>query len=226
MSDPMDRQEVLELIEEGEGFHVEFKRLVPSPEKIAKSMIAFANTKGGCILFGVDDDGSIVGVESEKTEAELLQLAGSRYCEPAITPTIEIVPFDGRDVIIARVRESTEKPHRYLDDNKNGREAKVYIRVNDKSVLASKEVIKILQDERIDGRPLEVSIGENEHRLFRYLEKEERISLKQFCHLVNISERRASQILVKLVRAGVIRLHTLEKEDYYTLAYDVDGRRS
>ncbi len=222
----MNKQDVLRLIEEGEGFHIEFKRLVSSPEKIAKAMIAFANTKGGSILFGVDDDGSIIGVESEKTEVELLQLAGTSYCDPSITPVIDIVPFNGKDVIVATVDESIEKPHQYLDDSENERDSKVYIRVNDKSVLASREVIKILRDERVDGEPLQLSIGENERRLFRSLEEHERITLNEFCHLVNISERRASRALVKLVRAGVIRIHTLEKQEFYTLAYDYEGRHT
>ena len=39
--------------------------------------------------------------------------------------------------------------------------------------------------------------------------------------LVNISQHRASRILVALVRAGVVRIHTLEKTDFFTLAYDV-----
>lgn len=220
----MDTHDVLNLIEEGEGFRVEFKRLVTSPEKIAKSMIAFANTKGGSILFGVDDDGKIVGVESEKTEVELLEEAGSHYCDPPITPHLEIIPFNGKDVIVATVQESNHKPHQYVGEDSG--EPRVYIRVNDKSVLASKEVVRILRDERPDGEPLQLSIGENERRLFHYLEEHERITLKQFCHLVNISERRASRILVKLVRAGAIRIHTLEKEDFFTLACDFNGKSS
>lgn len=220
----MDTHDVVSLIEGGEGFRVEFKRLVTSPEKIAKSMIAFANTKGGSILFGVDDDGKIVGVESEKTEVELLEEAGSRYCDPPIAPRLEIVPFNGKDVIVATVQESNDKPHQYVGEDSGG--PRVYIRVNDKSVLASKEVVKILRDERPDGEPLQLSIGENERRLFCYLEEYERITLKQFCRLVNISERRASRILVKLVRAGAIRIHTLEKEDFFTLACDFDGKSS
>jgi hypothetical protein len=40
---------------------------------------------------------------------------------------------------------------------------------------------------------------------------------------VNISEHRASRILVGLVRAGVVRIHTLERTDFFTLAYDVSG---
>ena len=43
----MDVAELKELISEGENFKIEFKRQFSSVEKIAKELIAFANTKGG-----------------------------------------------------------------------------------------------------------------------------------------------------------------------------------
>jgi len=221
----MDYKDVNRLIEEGEGFEIEFKRKVSSPEKIARALIAFANTKGGHILFGVDDDGSIVGVESEKSEVDLIDQAGSLFCLPEIQPSIDIVPFDGKDVIVAYVAESKDKPH-YFTGGGNGNpegedDTKVFIRVNDKTVMASKEVVRILRDERPDAPPLTLEIGENEKRLFRHLDQHERITAKEFSALVNISDQRATRILVSLVRAGVLRIHTLEKTDFFTLAYDV-----
>lgn len=221
----MDYKDVNRLIDAGEGFEIEFKRKVSSPEKIARALIAFANTKGGHILFGVDDDGSIVGVESEKSEVALLVEAGSIFCLPEIIPQIDIVAFDGKDVIVAYVSESTNKPH-YFTGSSNGEtpegeETKVFIRVNDKSVMASREVVKILRDERPDAPPMKIEFGENEKRLFRYLDTHERITIREFSELVNISEQRASRILVGLVRAGVVRIHTLEKRDFFTLAYEI-----
>jgi predicted HTH transcriptional regulator len=211
------------IIEQGEGFRIEFKRRISSPEKIARTLISFANTKGGTILFGVDDDGSIVGVESEKSEIELIEIAGRDLIDPPIPIEIDIVPFDGRDVIVCHIAESRAKPHYFLgsQDQLDNENTRVYIRINDKTVMASKEVIKILQDENRDAPPLTLAIGENEKRLFHYLEQHEKISLRDFGRLVNISDRRASRILVRLVRAGVIRIHTHEREEFFTLAYDV-----
>ena len=221
----MDFRDVKRLIEEGEGFEVEFKRKVSSPEKIARTLVAFANTKGGHILFGVDDDGSIVGVESEKSEVDLIRQAGSAYCVPEVDPIIDIVPFDGMDVIVAYVQQSDTKPHYYTGsvngDAHDSDSTTVFIRVNDKTVMASREVVRILRDERADAPPMEIEIGENEKRLFRFLDQNERITAREFSDLVNISEQRASRILVSLVRAGVVRIHTMEKADYFTLAYDV-----
>lgn len=222
----MDYRDVNRLIEEGEGFEIEFKRKVSTPEKIARALIAFANTKGGHILFGVDDDGSIVGVESEKSEVEMIRHAGLLFCLPEIEPMIDIVAFDGDDVIVAYVEESDRKPHCFIGTSGNGHsdneeDTKVFIRVNDKTVMASKEVVRILRDERPDAPPMHYEIGENERRLFGYLNVNERITTKEFSHLVNISEQRASRILTSLVRAGVIRIHTLERSDYFTLAYNM-----
>jgi predicted HTH transcriptional regulator len=203
------------LIEDGEGFELEFKRKISSPLKIAKTLSSFANTNGGIILFGVDDDGTIVGVESEKTELDLIDESAEFYCDPPVTVSIKIVPYNHRDVIVATVEESDTKPHYVKEENE---EMNVFIRVNDNTVLASKEVIKVLRDEHPDKTPLTISIGHNEKRLFEYLEINPRISVAEFSELINVSIRRASRILTTLVRAGVIRIHTLEKTDYFTLA--------
>ena len=220
----MNFHDVKLLIGEGEGFTVEFKRRISSPEKIARTLISFANTRGGTILFGVDDDGSIVGVESEKSEIELIEIAGKDFCDPMIQPKLDIVPFNGTDVIVCYIEESSIKPHYFLGarDQENGENTRVYIRVHDNTVMASREVVKILQNENPASPPLKVSIGDNERRLFTYLETHERITVRELGRLINVSDRRASRMLVQLVRAGVIRIHTHEKEDFFTLAYDVD----
>jgi predicted HTH transcriptional regulator len=56
------------LILQGEGATLDFKKTITSNEKIAKSLVAFANNKGGKLLIGVADDGTIKGVKSEDEE--------------------------------------------------------------------------------------------------------------------------------------------------------------
>ncbi len=219
----MNFRDVNDMIDEGEGFTMEFKRRISSPEKIARTLISFANTRGGTILFGVDDDGTVVGVESEKSEIEMIGIAAQEFCDPRVEAVIDIVPFDGLDVIVCAVNESRTKPHYFVGDRDtgNGESTRVYIRVNDNTMMASREVVKILRDENPDARPLTVSIGRNEKRLFEFLDQNKRITLREFGRLVNVSDRRASRILVSLVRAGVIRIHTREKEEFFTLAHDI-----
>lgn len=217
----MNRRELKELIEEGENIQCEFKRMFTTPEKIAREMIAFANTKGGYIIFGVDDDSTIIGVESEKAEAELIIDTAENYCEPRIEYSIDYLELYGKEVVIVSVPESGKKPHRIqdyqneLDINK----AVVMIRVNDKSMQASKEMVRILKAQANRLSLKKYSIGPIEKTVFEYLGKKETISVKELSNLVNISERRASRTLVKMVRANLLMIHTKDNgEEFFTAA--------
>lgn len=223
ISTPIKRHELYDLIEAGEGPDIEFKRQFSSPEKIAKEIIALANTKGGYILFGVDDDGTVVGVRSEKSELDEIEHAVRFLIEPPAEIIAENVHAGrGMDVVLIRVPESKNKPHVLVDYDSSGRRAAEqsrtgFVRVGEKSVQASKEVMNVMRGSHPEGPSLKLSIGYNERRLFEYLESNEKITIAEFSDLVNISRRRASKILVNLVRAGLILLHTLEKTEYYTL---------
>lgn len=208
--------ELNEMIQGGENDKVEFKRKFSSPVKIAKEMIAFANAKGGTILFGIDDDKKIIGVESEKGELELINTAAEFYCEPEIKFTAEIILFKNKDIVAVNIEESKKKPHRLIEDDNSGVK-KVYIRFKDKSILASKETVKILKNSNHDSPPAIVTIGVIEKSLFEYLNLNEKITVKGFKKLVNISDRRASRTLVNLVKANVVRHHYFGNEDYFTL---------
>ncbi|MDT8323054.1 MAG: ATP-binding protein [Bacteroidota bacterium] len=209
----MKFHEVTARIEEGEGLTVEFKRKVSTPEKIAREMIAFANTRGGIILFGIDDDRSVVGVESEKSEIEDIAFAAQHLCDPPVRHMVDIFNFNGFDVICIDIPESEHKPHYLRDDSE---ERKSFVRVGEKSIQASKEMIRVLRHQYGPSQPVRLIYGEAERRLFQYFEKHERITVKQYAKLINVSERRASRLLVRLVRAGAVAIHTHEKTDFFT----------
>lgn len=217
MNFELNEQEALRLISEGENSRVEFKRKFTTHEKIARELIAFANSKGGLIFFGVDDNGEIVGVKSEKETEELLMETATNYCEPQIDLKVYVLEVEGKDIVIGEVKESNRKPHRIQDyqPNLNYRTAKVFIRMKSKSVQASKEMIKLLHTSYDENLESEFSLGKKEKALFEYLEKNERISTREYCRLVNISEKRAQRILVKLVRLGVLFLHQEETGAIY-----------
>jgi predicted HTH transcriptional regulator len=209
----------LELIEEGENLQCEFKRHFTTPEKIAREMIAFANTKGGYLIFGVDDDKEVVGVDSEKSESEMIKDAAENYCEPPLKYSIDFIEAFGKEVVVTSIPESDNKPHR-IQDYKNEldiNESVVMVRVNDKSIQASKEMVRILRANSADLALKKYTIGQVEKMVFDYLSKYERISVKELSNLVNISERRASRTLVKMVRANLLLIHTKDNgEEFFT----------
>ena len=223
ISFPIRRHELYDLIDSGEGADVEFKRQFSSPEKIAREIIAFANTRGGYLLFGVDDDGTVVGVRSEKSELEEIEHAARWMIEPPVDIITENVHAGrGLDIVLVRVPESTAKPHRLVEYDSSGKRKKEqagtgFVRFEDKSVQASREMMNVMHGQSPSGRPLKLSIGYNEKTLFAYLEKQGKITVEEFAGLVNISRRCASKILVDLVRAGTLMLHSFEKAEFFTL---------
>ncbi len=203
---------VKKLIFEGEGVTLDFKKTITSCEKIARTMVSFANNKGGRLLIGVADDGTIKGVKSEDEERYMITKAAHLYTKPALEPIFEEVYVDDKLVLVVDTPESLVKPHFALaDDGKWW----VYVRVNDKSVLASKIVVDVLKRSAgNDGVLIEYSAKEK--ALLEYLDKTARITIKECCELLKIGRKRAQRLLVDLILSGIIRINTTEKEEFYT----------
>lgn len=213
----MQPKEILEIISGGENSTVEFKRKISSDLKIAKEIAAFANTLGGWLFLGVDDDGTVVGVESEKADVDEIKKICEFYIFPPIVPKIDIIHIYRLDIIAIYIYKSNLRPHIIKSDpDVQNSKGITYIRVGAKCVIASSEFTKVLAGQNINSKPITISIGDREKRLFNYLENYERATVKDFARLVNISKRRAERILVQLVRAGVLQIHIDSEEDYFT----------
>ena len=91
------------------------------------------------------------------------------------------------------------------------------MRVKDKSVLASKIVVDVLKRGAAEKGVL-IEYSAKEKALLEYLDKRERINVKEYCELLKMSSRSAQRILVNMVLSGIIKVHTTEKEEYYTAA--------
>ena len=200
------------LIMQGEGVMLDFKKTINNTGKIAKSLVAFANNKGGKLLVGVADDGSIKGVKSEEEEKYMILTSAHQFCKPAIEPDFEEIYVDDKLVLVVDIPESDTKPHYALDDQGKWW---AYIRIDDKSVLASKIIVEVLKNDYKDKGVL-ISYSDNEKKLLQYLDENERITLKEFSKLMRSSYRKAQKILVNLILTNVIKSHTTEREEYFT----------
>lgn len=137
-----------EIIRRGESKNTEFKEMLPkNSEKYTRTIVAYANTQGGQLFFGVaDETREIVGID----EAILFQTMDSianavcDSCEPQIVPEIEPYTIDGKTVIIVTV---APKPHRPYYLKSKGKEKGTYIRVGAATRPASPEKIKELEME-------------------------------------------------------------------------------
>ncbi|MEI8190808.1 MAG: ATP-binding protein [candidate division NC10 bacterium] len=94
-----------------EGKTLEFKALLVSPEPFLKTVIAFANTAGGTVLFGVEDrTRRVVGVADPlEVEARIANLV-SDAIRPRLAPEIEIHPWRRTHLVAVRVFPSSLAP--------------------------------------------------------------------------------------------------------------------
>lgn len=215
----MTPRELEQLVDLGEGISLEFKRRVPRPERIAKEILAFANTNGGRIVLGVSDDGTIEGFEHIAEQQFLLRQATESHCSPPVEyDTERIVVGDHQDVIVVTVPESPNKPHVLVSDPSANGEGPVYVRVEERSIEASDETVQRLREQRTEGN-VTFEFGETESLLMRYLDDYGRITVPQLAQLADISPEHASQTLLRLARANLLHLHESEDGDYFTLNY-------
>ena len=101
------------MIIKGENEHTEFKYdLDKNGNEFLESVVSFANTDGGNILLGINDEGRIVGFfkDYDETEKRINGLINGK-CEPDIPIKIESVDLDGKPVIVVRVEEGDDKPY-------------------------------------------------------------------------------------------------------------------
>lgn len=203
---------VKKLIFEGEGVCLDFKKTITSCEKIARTMVSFANNKGGRLLIGVADDGTISGVKSEDEERYMITKAAHLYARPQIEPIFEEVYIDDKIVLVVEIPQTDTKPYFALaEDGKWW----VYVRVKDKSVLASKIVVDVLK-RKSGNEGVLIEYSSKEKTLLEYLEKTARITVAECADLLKVGRRRAQRILVDLILSGIIRINTTEKEEFYT----------
>jgi predicted HTH transcriptional regulator len=176
-------------------------------------MIAFANTRGGMLLVGVSDDGTIPGVKFPDEEHFVIQQALSRFCRPAIkfsTTLIAVAP--NKFVIQYHIRPGRRKLHAYVANGKK----EVYVRHEDKTVQASAEMKQIIR-RYSPKKNIKFRYGEHEGLLIKYLELHASISLEHYCELTGLSRYRASKSLVTLVLAHVLDIAPTEKGDRFWL---------
>ena len=107
------------LLQQGENNGVEFKSATVSPDGLAKEIVAFANSFGGSILIGVEDDGTITGVNNATQVEEWVTNICRQNVVPPIQTTINIEKIDNQDVLHIEVPKGKDKPyqtnkHQYL----------------------------------------------------------------------------------------------------------------
>ncbi|MBU0501668.1 MAG: RNA-binding domain-containing protein [bacterium] len=126
----MNWDDIVSLLEQGEGQSVEFEKSIPSIDDIAREIVAFANADGGKIVYGLDDKNKhLVGAEIEEGLLEQIKDISKNSCTPSVNIEVEVVEKADKKIVVITVLEGDDKPYRsdeicYMRDGNESRPAR------------------------------------------------------------------------------------------------------
>ena len=139
----MEGSELTNIIQKGESGKVQFKEKMPHLESMAHEMIAFSNSEGGLIVFGVNDKtGDISGLnfsEIANLNRQLVNIASNNILPPILIKT-ETVSINGKNLVVVTIPEGAGKPYK----DRNG---SIYLKngSDKRRVTSNEELARLLQ---------------------------------------------------------------------------------
>lgn len=210
----MEIAEVRKLIASGEGQHVEFKKKANHPEKIIKEVVAFANSSGGHLFVGVDDNGTISGLKYPEDDEFVLTKAIKELCKPMIRFEVECLKIkEDVEILHYHILEGDKKPYFAFLDPKH-RYGKSFFRVKDHSIQASYELRQILKRASRHANP--ITFEERTRELFKYFETHDGITLSEYSELSGLNKKLASNKLIDLALSGALKIEPREGGDIFS----------
>jgi len=184
-----DEQYLRKLIEEGEHDQQDFKYKIQEAAKLARSVSAFANTRGGRLLIGVRDDGHISGVKSEE-EIFMMHAAAFKYCTPESAIRFDTLHVEGRSVVIATIPPAQRKPIKAIDEEGTPH---AYVRIKDENIAASPVHLEMWQQEQRASNQMEY--GETAQQMMRALAEHPGETLNRLVRLSQVNRRASITLL-------------------------------
>lgn len=205
--------ELKALIAQGEHQQLDFKFRIDDSKKIARTLCAFANSKGGRLLIGVKDNGKIAGVDPNE-EIHMIIAAAEMYCKPALIIESKVWQEDMKLVLDIWVPKSQERP--VMAFNEEG-VLRAYVRVDDSTLLANKILLGVWRREGFkDDRPQQ--FGETEISLLKCFSFDEGLTLSKIYRSVSLKKKEIDALLIRFVSWKLVRMELSEAETLYFLA--------
>ena len=190
---------IKKLIAEGEHQKLDFKFEISDTKKIARSLVAFANTDGGRLLVGVKDNGVIAGVRSDE-EFYMIETAAHLYCKPEVKFSTQTWKVEGKNVVEVVVEPSDEKPH--LAPDKDGK-WRAYIRIKDENQLANQVIVKVWERQS-QPKGIYLKYTEAEKQLLSYVEQYGQVTFSKACRVAKVSHAKTENILANFIALGIL----------------------
>ncbi len=205
------------MIREGEHQTQDFKYCISDSKKIAKSLVAFANTDGGRLLIGVKDNGNIAGVRSDE-EYYMIESAAKIYSKHEIRFTTRQHWEEGKVVLEINVESSPDKPHFARDESGKWL---AYFRKDDENKLANKIMIEAWRKQK-SPKGILINYSTAEKFLLDFLDRNETISQSAFSRKAGITYKKAEQIISDFIVLGILKTVVTETKILFSLTEGFD----
>lgn len=202
----MNGSHIHRLIAEGEHQMLDFKFEISDCRKIARSLVAFANTDGGRLLIGVKDNGVISGIRSEE-EKHMIETSAQMYCKPEVKYTVKEWNINGKIVLEVIIPKSEGIKHKAPDHYNI---YKVYIRVKDENIIANNILVKVWKREK-DRNNINITFSKEEKLLLKCLNERKKISFNDFLEISQLKKKAAEDILVNFILIGMVKINMSDK---------------
>ena len=203
---------ITKLIAEGEHQQLDFKFEIADAHKIARTLVAFANTDGGRLLIGVKDNGTLAGVRSEE-EYYMVESAAKMYCRPEVDFTVKEWTLNKKTILEITILKSPCRPHYARQKEGNWL---AYQRVKDQNFLVNRILLRVWKLENAP-RGVYLKFTGPEKFLLEYLETNSSITVSQFIEFAGISRNKAESILVRFMLLKLLRMNFTENLTFFTL---------
>lgn len=208
-----DPTEIALILSRGEGRQVEFKEGLAPDGRVARTLCAFANTRGGVLLVGVSDRGRPLGAPRHARVVADLNALATDEIVPAVPVRTGVARVAGVSVVWCSVPLSPARPHA-VRSGPGGAPA-VLVRIGSSNRVADGKQIAMLAgpaSRRLSPTALESRI------LDAIARSRTGISVEACAHAVSIGKQRARQELERLERAGRVIAHGLSDSRLYERA--------
>lgn len=214
----LDAARLRELVAAGEGRALEFKRGLPGDAKVARSLSAFANTKGGLLLIGVTDRRGFHGAPRPRETMAHLREVAARQVDPALAVEVGITSVDGVPIVWCSVPLSPERPHAAIGEDGV---RTLMVRVGSSNRRATDATLAAL----LHGPARGTTPDALERRVLEWVRSragaagrpDGDATVDGFAHEANIGRQRARRAFVRLESAGRLVGHGAGARRVYSI---------
>ena len=203
--------ELKKIIRKGEGVTLDFKFRIDDQKKIARTLAAFANSKGGKLLIGIKDSGKIAGCDPEE-EFYMIDGAANVFCNPPVKILSKVWQEDHHLVLEIDVPMSDEK-HKAKDE---GGEWKFYHRLEDQTLIGNR-IVYLLWKFSEEGNLRPEKFDEEVLDFIQLIKEHEPVTISKLFRMSPLKKNRVNHLIATLIHWNVIERKILDSGIGYSL---------